>query len=176
MQNRHRAEPLVEFVPQVGHGPGQLPALQIFADVMATTAQRGHVHRRGPRLVRIEADGEGKPLFVDLGWLGRRDDRLPGEGAAFVAQPQSPLLDQRVGPALLRAYVLDLEYVGEVAAHLQPDRDFGRAIAVVEYGQLLVEAAPDRALANDGDLGVDVVGRCAGDHEEPRLEVLQVVH
>src|SRR5262249_13187201 len=46
---------------------------------------------------------------------------------------------------------------------------------VVEDRQRLVEAVADGALADDGQLRVDVHGSRSGDEEEPGLEVLQIV-
>ena len=81
---------------------------------------------------------------------------------------------RRVGPKL-RERVLHLEQVGEVARGVDPDLEVDGLVQVVEDRQLLVEAIAHGPLADDRQLGVDVHRAGAGNKEEARLEVLQVV-
>ena len=124
----------------------------------------------------LDAYLEGQSAFVDPGRCRRRDRRRPPERLTFVPEDELlSTLDARGVGALLLQRVLHLEQVGEVAAGLDANGEVDRLVRVVEDRQLLVEPLADGALANHGELGVDVDGSGAGDEEEARLVVLKIV-
>jgi hypothetical protein len=84
-------------------------------------------------------------------------------------------LQLRVVLALLHQGVLDLEQVGEVSTGVDADEQVDRLVVVVEEGQFLAEPVADRAPADHRELRVDVHRAGAGDQEEPRLEVVEIV-
>jgi hypothetical protein len=88
---------------------------------------------------------------------------------------EAVLIDPVAVRPLLLQCVLDLEQVREVRVRIDSYGELDRFLGVVQDGELLVEAIPDRPLADHGQLRVDVHGAGPRHQEEPGLEVLQVV-
>ena len=133
------------------------------------------VKTRAPLTVSPDPDLEGQAVLVDPCRCRRRDGGRAAEGPSIVGKHQLAALHARGVLALLLERVLDLEQIREIAAGIDADAQFDRFGEMVENRELLVKTCADRALADHGQLRVDVDGPRTGHEEEARLEVLKVV-
>ena len=137
-----------------------------------------HLDRALPHAVAGDLGCERDGALVDaVTDPVRAQPRLANERAAAVAEHEPVGLDLSIRAALLDDLcVLHLEEVGEVRVDLHADRHLHRLGAVVHDLQLLVEpAVADQSPPPHGERRVRIGRARAGNQEELRVEVLQIV-
>ena len=114
-------------------------------------------------------------MVVDLGLRARSDARLPDELLPPVAEHDLAVSLLAVQLAFLRERVLDLEQIGEVSVRLDPQLELDGLGAVVEDGDVLVDALSDEAPADHRERGAPVDRRRRRNKEELGDEIVPVV-
>src|SRR6266516_210024 len=128
-----------------------------------------------PLAVRLNMHCEAQTMFVDVSFSSGSNQGLADELVTTIAEDQAIAFDPMVEFPFFGQFILDLEQISKVSSRLNAHLEVNRFVFVIEDGQFLVEAVPNRSFANDRLVSIDIDGAGSRNEEELHVEVIEVI-